>query len=323
MDARLALLAWYRPRARRYPWRRGRPDPYRVLVSEVMLQQTQVSRVAPAYRAFVRRFPTVRALARAPLREVLAAWSGLGHNRRALALARAARRLVADHGGAVPADPGVLATLPGIGPYTAAAVASIAYGVPVPALDTNAARVVTRARLGVEPEEAGSRAVREAAERWLHRADPGAWNQALMDLGREVCRPVPRCGGCPLAGTCRFHRRGRPTPRGLDGGGGTPREQRAFGAVEGRGHPHGRRGRGERFEGSLRQARGLVLRAALGSPKPLTAQRLAALTGLPAERVAEAALALARDGLVEVQEGTGPGRGRVRVGVPASPTSNP
>lgn len=246
-----------------------------------MLQQTQASRVARVYRAFLRRFPTVRDLACAPPREVLAAWSGLG--------------------------------------YTAAAVASIAYGVPVPALDTNAVRVVARARLGLEPGEAGPRAVREAAERWLHRGDPGAWNQALMDLGREVCRPAPRCGGCPLARACRFHHAGGAAGRGPDGRVATPRGGGALGATEGPGPIGRRQGRAEGFEGSLRQARGAVLRAVLASGGSAPAARIAAMTNVPVNRVLEAAVELARDGLVRVGDGGDRGSGRVRVWVPADP----
>jgi A/G-specific adenine glycosylase len=287
MDSRHALLRWFGPRARRYPWRRTR-DPYRVLVSEVMLQQTQASRVAPAYRAFVRRFPTVRALARAPLREVLAVWSGLGYNRRALALREAARRVVADHRGRVPSDPEVLRSLPGVGPYTAAAVASIAYGVPVPAVDTNAARVVARARLGVEPGEAGARGIGAAAERWVARSDPGAWNQAVMDLGREVCRPVPRCGECPLARMCRFRRAGRGSRSGA-----RPAPAR----------------RAPRFAGSVREARGAVLRTVLRAGGPVPASRVARLAGVPLARVLEAAAGLARDGLVRVEATSRAGSG--------------
>ncbi|HXF73820.1 MAG TPA: A/G-specific adenine glycosylase, partial [Actinomycetota bacterium] len=122
-----ALLAWYAPRRRAYPWRATR-DPYRILVAEVMLQQTQASRVVPRYRAFLGRFPSVRALAAAPRADVLRAWSGLGYNRRAVLLHEAARALARDHGGRLPRDPEGLRRLPGVGPYTAAAVAAIAFG---------------------------------------------------------------------------------------------------------------------------------------------------------------------------------------------------
>ena len=171
-----------------------------------MLQQTQAARVVPAYRAFLRAFPSVAALARAPRSSVVSAWSGLGYNRRAVALADAARAIVAEHRGHVPRDVEALRALPGVGPYTAAAIASIAFGEPLAALDVNVRRVVARARLGAEPHRLGAAAIDAAATRWLDRHDPGAWNQALMDLGREHCRSVPRCEGCPLRRGCRFVR---------------------------------------------------------------------------------------------------------------------
>jgi A/G-specific adenine glycosylase len=278
-----ALLAWYAPRRRAYPWRAAR-DPYRVLVAEVMLQQTQAARVVPAYRAFLRRFPSVGALASAPRAEVLRAWSGLGYNRRAAHLHEAARTIVRDHGGRVPGDPEALQRLPGVGPYTAAAVAAIAFGVPVPAIDVNVARVVSRARLGAE--RAGTAAVRRAALAWLDGHDPAAWNQALMDLGREVCRPLPRCGDCPLSEGCRALARGVP-------GGRAPRPRTPF-------------------EGSFRQVRGRVLRAALAGATTLG--RLAAETGEPLDRVGAAVAALARDGLLVATHAALAGRpsGRVR-----------
>ncbi len=146
---RRALLAWYRPRRTAYPWRGA--DPFGVLVSEVMLQQTQAARVVLRYVAFVERFPSGEALAAASRAEVLRAWGNLGYPRRAVALHEAARAVVRDHGGRVPADPAELRLLPGVGPYTAAAVASLGHGRRVPALDTNVRRVVARARLGAEP----------------------------------------------------------------------------------------------------------------------------------------------------------------------------
>jgi A/G-specific adenine glycosylase len=265
------LRAWYRPRREAYPWR-ARPTPYRVLVSEVMLQQTQASRVAPAFRRFLRRFPSLRSLARAPRREVIRAWAGLGYNRRAVSLAEAARTIVRDHGGRVPRDPAVLLTLPGVGPYTAAAVASLAYGEAVPALDVNVRRVVARARLGAEPAESQPKAVESAAVAWLDRRDPGAWNQALMDLGREVCRPVPRCGTCPIAAGCRFRRSGRnPSPH--------PRRQPPF-------------------EGSLRQLRGQIVNA-LRVSGSMSVDALARSLGGPVDSVHEAVQGLAADRLVE------------------------
>jgi A/G-specific adenine glycosylase len=283
--AREALRRWYEPRRRRYPWR-VRVTPYRVLVSEVMLQQTQAARVVPAFRAFVRRFPSVRALAAAPLADVLRAWAGLGYNRRAVALAKAARAIVRDHRGWVPDDPAALQRLPGVGPYTAAAVVSLGYGRPIPALDVNVTRVVSRARLGVD--RAPAREVERAAARWLDRDDPGAWNQAVMDLGREVCRPLPRCHVCPLASGCRFRRAGgAPAPVGRTQG---------------------------RFEGSFRQLRGGVVAAVRELPVA-TLAGLSRRLGHPAPRVAVAVRALAAEGLLRAGPAAlaGDPKGRVRL----------
>lgn len=277
------LLAWYEPRRAAYPWRAD-PQPFGVLVSEVMLQQTQVSRVVPAYLRFLARFPTPAALAAAPLADVLRAWKGLGYNRRAAALWRAAVVIVAEHEGAVPSDPAALAALPGVGPYTAAAVASFAFGATVPAIDTNVHRVVARHRLGMDPP--GGSAVRRAAEAWIDRGDPGAWNAALMDLGREVCRPEPLCAGCPLRRGCRFRARARAMP------GGTGRPGR----------------RAEPFVGSMRQLRGRIVDAVREAPS-VTVAEVAARWGEPHERVAEAVAALAGEGLVRAGSG-----GRITLG---------
>jgi A/G-specific adenine glycosylase len=288
MDARRAVLDWYRSRRRAYPWRSGRSDPYRVLVSEVMLQQTQVARVVPAFPDFLRRFPTVRSLAAAPRREVLQAWSGLGYNRRAVALSEAARLLVRNHEARVPSDPEALRKLPGVGPYTAAAVASIAFRIPVPALDTNVARVVARARFAAEPAEVRRNAIAVAAAVWLDRSDPGAWNQALMDLGREVCRSVPRCAACPLSDACRFRAEGR----------------------EGRPAKRLR----PPFQGSMRRVRGAII-VALRARSSASVEMLAKRLGESGERVAEAIRTLARDGLVHASAAamTGQPGGRVRL----------
>jgi A/G-specific adenine glycosylase len=284
MDAHVSLLRWYWPRREAYPWR-VRPEPYRVLVSEVMLQQTQASRVVSAYLRFLKRFPTVAALARAPRAEVIRAWRGLGYNRRAVALSEAARAIVRDHAGYVPSDPGDLSRLPGVGSYTAAAVASLAYGKPVPAVDANVRRIAARAELGVEPHEVYARRIQEIASEWLDRRDPAGWNQALMDLGREVCRPRPRCSVCPLRDGCRFRERGR--------------------------SPEQRGARQERFAGSFRQLRGRVLD--LLRDGPCTLASLSEAVGQPKARVAEAVGALSADGLVRASDGglNGQAGGRV------------
>jgi A/G-specific adenine glycosylase len=284
---RKALLRWYAPRRRAYPWRTTR-DPYRILVSEVMLQQTQASRVAPAYGSFLARFPTAHALAGARLRQVVAAWQGLGHNRRAAALWEAARTVVRDHEGRVPDDPVEMERLPGVGPYTAAAVSSVAFGQAVAAVDTNTRRIVARFFLGEEPDSVSSREIHQLADAWLDRRDPGAWNQAVMDLGRERCRPRPRCGACPLRAVCRFAAEGRQPVS-------TGRRQPAF-------------------EGSLRQVRGAVVRTLIDREGASLAT-LARESGVPLERVGQAVSALAADGLVVAGPAARAGHpgGRVRL----------
>jgi A/G-specific adenine glycosylase len=269
------VLAWYRRRPRDYPWRVDDPDPYAVLVSEVMLQQTQASRVAPAYRAFLERFPDVGSLSTAARADLLRAWGALGYPRRALSLREAARAIVRDHGGAVPADRPSLVALPGVGPYTAAAVASIAFGDVVAAVDTNARRITARFVHGVEPDDVPPRQLGAVADAMVAPHRPGEWNQALMDLGRFVCRPVPRCPACPLASRCRFR---------LDGGipRASARRQPAFG-------------------GSMRQARGLVL-SCLREAGSASIDAVAQVTGLTPDRTAEAAAALAHDGVVTVSD---------------------
>jgi A/G-specific adenine glycosylase len=280
--SRRALLEWYEPRRRAYPWRRT-SDPYAVLVSECMLQQTQARRVAPAYERFLAAFPTVQALAAAPAAEVIGAWNGLGYNRRAVALHRAAMVVVEEHAGVVPDEPATLRSLPGVGPYTAAAVASIAFGVRVAAVDTNVLRVVSRV-VRVE----GEGAIAAAAAAWLDGDDPGTWNQAVMDLGREVCRPVPRCGGCPIRTTCR-----------------------SAGSVSAR----GRRAPGEPFEGSSRQLRGAVV-TVLRHRRSLTLGSLASAVGRDVASVARAVRALEADGLASVGPAARTGRSSGRVALP-------
>jgi A/G-specific adenine glycosylase len=191
------LLAHYRRTARDLPWRRTH-DPYEVLVSEVMLQQTQAARVTPAFDRFVRRFPTLAALAAAPLGAVLREWSGLGYNRRARDLHRIAR--LAPHG--LPSTVAELDALPGIGAYTAGAVACFAFGQRVPFADTNIKRVL--GRFFLERPATESEAV-EIDAREMPRRSADLWHHALMDLGATICAPrAPRCEICPLNADCRF-----------------------------------------------------------------------------------------------------------------------
>lgn len=203
------LRAWYRARARDLPWRRTR-DPYRVLVSELMLQQTQVSRVVDYYERFLARFPTLDALARARPRRVMESWAGLGYYARARNLHALARRVTRDgrdRAATLPSDPAALRALPGIGAYTAGAVASFAYERRAPLVDTNVARVIRRVFAPeVEPETAGgARAIWAIAEAILPRTGRATWthNQAIMELGALVCTArVARCGECPVRKVC-------------------------------------------------------------------------------------------------------------------------
>jgi A/G-specific adenine glycosylase len=207
------LLAWYRGNARPLPWRKEPRDPYRVLVSELMLQQTQVDRVLDRFEAFVAAYPDLATLAAATEEEVLAAWSGLGYYRRARMLHHLAREVRAGTG-ALPTSAAELAELPGVGPYTAAAVASLAFAEAIPVLDGNVLRVASRVlAFAGDPRTAAGR---EALLRWLRPlveegGPPGLVNEAQMELGATVCRPTaPHCARCPLAPDCRARAQGRP-----------------------------------------------------------------------------------------------------------------
>jgi len=213
---RRRLLAWYGAHRRPLPWRRDR-DSYRVWVAEVMLQQTRVETVVPRYGEFLAAFPDLTALAAASEDEVLARWSGLGYYTRARGLHRAARALASRGEREFPHELALARALPGVGEYIAAAVLSIAYGLPAAAVEANVVRVLSRlARLGL-PGRLGE-PHRSLADRLLARSRPGDWNQALMELGQTVCLPrAPRCTACPLADRCAAHREGavalHPPPR--------------------------------------------------------------------------------------------------------------
>ena len=253
-----ALLAWYERVARPLPWRSTR-DPYPLLVSETMLQQTQAARVVPYYEAFLARFPDAEALTAAPTRDVLAAWSGLGYNRRALALQAAARVIARD---GWPED---LTSLPGVGPYTAAAVASFAWDAPRAAVDVNARRVIERwerRRLPPRPLTARAAALLPAGR-------AAAWNQAMMELGATVCTArAARCDRCPVAPWCASA--------------GVPDAEVA--RPSGAGAPAR-----PRFEETDRYARGRIVAALLAGES---------LPPFDAERLERALAGLARDGLV-------------------------
>jgi A/G-specific adenine glycosylase len=208
---RQRLLAWYGAHARDLPWRRTK-DPYAIWLSEIMLQQTQVTTVKPYFERFLRRLPTIETLARADEHEVLRLWEGLGYYRRARQLHRAAQVIVAEHGGRFPRDPAALRRLPGIGRYTAGALLSFAFDAREPILEANTLRALCRllAYDGDPHGGEGQRFLWAAAEILLPRRDPGRFNQALMELGSEVCTPrMPKCSDCPLAVLCRANQQGR------------------------------------------------------------------------------------------------------------------
>lgn len=207
-----ALLAWYDRAHRRLPWRAppGRlADAYRVWLSEIMLQQTTVQAVKPYFEKFLALWPDVRALAAADRQAVLSAWAGLGYYSRARNLHACAGRVVEDHGGLFPSDEAALRKLPGVGPYTAAAIAAIAYGRRAVVVDGNVERVVSRLRAIVEPLPAAKPMIRAAADRITPATRPGDFAQAMMDLGATICTPrKPACALCPLAAMCRAHAEG-------------------------------------------------------------------------------------------------------------------
>ena len=204
------MADWYNLHKRALPWRRD-TNPYRVYVSEIMLQQTQADTVIPYYHRWLARFPDFASLAAADEAEVLKLWEGLGYYTRARNLLKAARVAANELGGRLPSNAAALARLPGIGPYTAAAVSSIAFGEPAGVVDGNVVRVY--ARLATDDGEAASpafrRRARECVEAGMTGQDPGLINQAWMELGALVCRPRPDCPACPLTALCRAHNMGR------------------------------------------------------------------------------------------------------------------
>jgi len=272
-ETRERVLAWFAEAGRDLPWRATR-DPYRVLVAEVLAQQTQAARAAAAWPRFLERFPDVATLAAAAPAEVLRAWQGLGYNRRALALHRTAQA-VEERGGWPDTVEG-LAGLPGVGPYTARAVACFALGRRVAPVDTNVARVLARSLAGADPAQLTPAARQRLADQAMPpaargpavpgAADPSglawAWSSALMDVGALHCRPRPRCEGCPLAPSCRWRALGpaAPPPR--------PRAQAPFATSD-------------------RRWRGAVVRALAGAPDGLDRAALAdAVQAVAADRPA-------------------------------------
>ncbi len=290
--ARDALLDWYAERGRPLAFRRT-ADPYAVLVSEAMAQQTQAARAAASWERFMARFPTVEILASASPAEVLRAWRGLGYDRRALALRLAAIKIRDEHGGRVPDSIQALEALPGVGPYTARAVAAIAFDRPVGAVDVNVRRVLGRMVAG-DPGALSTRALQVVADRAVPCDRPAAWTHAVMDLGATICRARgPRCDECPVRPWCRF--------------------AATDGRESGDACRPPRRRPPQPFPATTRWLRGRILdrlRAAPGDSwvaldEPIGAHDLG--------RVRTAALAMAGDGLLELEEMTSTGSLRARL----------
>lgn len=276
-----SLTAWAEGARRDLPWRRTR-DPWAVLVSELMLQQTQVTRVVPRYQAFLSRFPTPAVTAASPVADVVRAWAGLGYNRRAVNLHRAAGEIVRRHGGELPVTLAELVSLPGVGPYTARAVLAFAFEADVGVVEVNSARVLARAAAG-RPLSAAEAQV--LADSLVPEGNGWAWNQAMLDLGATVCtKSAPRCDACPLVGCCAWAAAG--------GSGADP----ALGSA-------GAGSRQSTFAGSDRQGRGRLVDALRVGPVPLLA--LAGPAGWPEdpERAARVAAGLVADGLAVADGG--------------------
>lgn len=263
-----------------------------MLVSELMAQQTQALRAAEAWTAWMVRFPTVLALAEAPVAEVLRAWAGLGYNRRAVALHRAARVIVEEHGGEVPASVPELEALPGVGPYTARAVAAIAFGMPVGAVDTNVRRVLGRVVVG-GAEGFKPASMQALADAVVPAGRAGAWTHALMDVGARVCRPAkPLCADCPASTWCRYAAGERPA--GERPAGERPAAAEVSGAGDRRPQP--------RFETTNRWLRGRILKQARDADDEAWIPYVEPIGVHGAHAVREAVAALASEGMLEARE---------------------
>lgn len=298
--AQARVLAWFDEHGRSFPWRETR-DPYRTMIAEVMLQQTQTGRVAPTYEAFLQRFPSLDRLAHAPAMDVIQAWRGLGYNRRAVDLHRAAQTLVAEHGGIYPSSVAALRRLPGLGEYTSSAIACFAFDAQVPVVDTNVRRVLSRAVGGKDGAELDTATVNGFAAEWLPAGEAYRWNQALMDIGAMVCRSSkPLCAKCPLRSSCAYYAKGKHRSPAA-------RPARAS----------------EPYEGSRRQARGTIvdhLRRA--ARKGITVGELAKRmdpdgNGADAPRLVEILAKLESEGLAELSVGARKGSSRGIVRLPA------
>jgi A/G-specific adenine glycosylase len=275
----MRILDWGAQHRRDLPWRHTR-DPWRILVSEVMLQQTQVDRVVPHYERFVESYPTPAACATAGSADVVRRWSGLGYNRRALNLHRAATSIVDRHGGHVPSEEAELRDLPGVGAYTARAVRSFGFGKDVAAVDTNGVRVLARAVAGTRLTATTAFAL---GDRLVPRAGSWEFNQSMFDLGATVCKARPHCGLCPLRQQCAWRR----------GGGGDPWRASPTARPQ------------SVFAGSDRQGRGRLLESLRSGDVPVGA--VARACGWPVDdsRAERVAAALVDEGFAEWRENSG------------------
>lgn len=278
----LDVNAWFREAARDLPWRAPDCTPWGVLVSEFMLQQTPVARVLPQWRAWLERWPTPAALAAVPPGEAVRAWNRLGYPRRAMWLHACAVAITERHGGAVPADVDELLALPGVGPYTARAVAAFAFGLRVPVVDTNVRRVLARAVDGQAepaPPAAGRDLAAMSAQLPADPDDARVFNAGAMELGALVCTArAPRCAECPVARRCAWRAAGYPEYDGP------------------------RRATQKKYEGSDRQVRGLIMRELRATHVPVTDAELSGLWHDPAQ-LARALTGLLADGLAVRAEG--------------------
>jgi A/G-specific adenine glycosylase len=275
-----AVLDWGAGARRDLPWRRTR-DPWAILVSELMLQQTQAPRVVPKFDSFMARFPTVAACAAASVGDVVDAWHGLGYNRRAVNLHRTATAVCERHEGVLPDDLDALLALPGIGPYTARAVLVFAFERDIGLVDTNAGRFVARALAGRAVNAKEAQALADAA---VPPGDAWAWGQAVFDLGAAVCtKRAPSCDRCPAVACCSWANAGCPLPDPVVGSAGVSKGQSPF-------------------NGSFRQGRGRIVAALRAGP--LDADAIAVAAGWPDQpaRADDAVASLIADGLAVVDD---------------------
>jgi A/G-specific adenine glycosylase len=279
---REAVLTWYAANGRPLAFRRT-ADPYAVLVSELMAQQTQAERAAEAWERWVARWPTVSALAAAPVADVVRAWAGLGYNRRALAIHRAAKAIVVQHHGQVPASVEELEALPGVGPYTARAVAALAFGRRVGAVDVNVRRVLGRIAAG--GAEAFTAASMQSLADAVVPTDAAGWTHSLMDVGATLCKPRdPKCEACPAAQWCRYAAGERPSPAATKG---KPRSKSRLAPA---------------FEATTRWLRGRILARARDAADGEWVRYDEAMGSHDAHAVREAVTMMVAEGLLEARE---------------------